>query len=358
MNSEILDQKFSHCESYPVNVGEIIQDLGPDYRIGHIDSPETSETTDALHGESLMDDISSVLGQDMFGPLQDITITDDTTTLCTADPPRRTLSFKHPKAEAQFGFENRAFDIDPNELPIDQPQKRYCSLAQFVEGNDIARKSFKRLNRTNKSASSFRNKLSNSNNFTSNNNNLNDTNVTEKPQSETVDCDNKDNLNTIKIQIQGSQTDLSVETEYEICQNQTTVPFDYRNAVISDDYEDADEKDGRETEKHQSRSRHRVSVIVEPASPIMNEQLRALRMSEYRRHSSHAPTTLVPREIENYRRHSGHNPNRLGLDSEHMRFLSCSPAASRRISCGTLFKVFINKSNPSIINLKQNSLYF
>lgn len=358
VNSEILDQKFSPCESYPVNVGEIIQDLGPDYRIGHIDSPETSETTDALHGESLMDDISSVLGQDLFGPLQDVTITDDTTTLCTADPPRRTLSFKHPKVEAQFGFENRVFDIDQNELPIDQPQKRYCSLAQFVEGNDIARKSFKRLNRTNKSASSFRNKLSNSNNFTNNNNNLSDTNVTEKPQSETVDCDNKDNLNTIKIQIQGSQTDLSVETEYEICQNQTIVPFDYKNAVISDDYEDADEKDGRETEKHQSRSRHRISVIVEPASPIMNEQLGASRISEYRRHSSHAPTSLVPREIENYRRHSGHNPNRLGLDSEHMRFLSCSPAASRRISCGTLFKVFIKKSNLSIIILKENSFIF
>lgn len=339
MNSEILDQKFSTCESYPVNVGEIIQDLGTDYRIGHIDSPETSETTDVLHGESLMDDISSVLGQDVFGPLQDITITDDTTTLCTADPPRRTLSFKHPKTVAQFGFENRAFDFDQNELPIDQPQKRYCSLAQFVEGNDIARKSFKRLSRTNKSASSFRNKLSNSNNFTSNN--IIDTNVTEKPQSETIDCDNKDNLNTIKIQIQGSQTDLSVETEYEICQNQTNVPFDYKNAIISDDFEDADEKDGRDTEKHQSRSRHRVSVIVEPASPVMNDQLRALRISEYRRHSSHAPTALAPREVENYRRHSGHNPNRLGLDSEHMRFLSCSPAASRRISCGTLFKVFI-----------------
>lgn len=38
------------------------------------------------------------------------------------------------------------------------------------------------------------------------------------------------------------------------------------------------------------------------------------------------------------RRHSGANPNTLGLDSEHMRFLNCSPAASRRISCGSLFK--------------------
>lgn len=38
------------------------------------------------------------------------------------------------------------------------------------------------------------------------------------------------------------------------------------------------------------------------------------------------------------RRHSGNNPNLLGLDREHARFLGCSPAASRRISCGSLFK--------------------
>lgn len=43
-------------------------------------------------------------------------------------------------------------------------------------------------------------------------------------------------------------------------------------------------------------------------------------------------------DAEKDRRHSGVNPNSLGLDQEHMRFLSCSPAASRRISCGSLFK--------------------
>lgn len=59
-----------------------------------------------------------------------------------------------------------------------------------------------------------------------------------------------------------------------------------------------------------------------------------------RRHSSHSPS-LSPREYDKDkdRRHSGINPNLLGLDSEHMKFLNCSPAASRRISCGSLFKV-------------------
>lgn len=120
-----------------------MQDLESD-TIGHIDSPETS---DALHGESLMDDISSLLGQDMLGALQDNTITEDTTTLCALDRPRK-KSFKKkllaPAVEdkepipQQCGFENRVFDMGKT---LDQ--QRYASLAQFVEGSDIARKSFK-----------------------------------------------------------------------------------------------------------------------------------------------------------------------------------------------------------------------
>lgn len=121
--------------------------------MGHIDSPDNSETTDALHDESLMDDISSVLGQDMFGALQDNTITEDTTTLCAEGRPKR-RSLKKKKAPItredsdedplQFGFENIVFEIDNR---CDDQKKaqpvRYCSLARFVEGNDIARKSVK-----------------------------------------------------------------------------------------------------------------------------------------------------------------------------------------------------------------------
>lgn len=114
------------------------QDLESD-TIGHIDSPDTS---DALHGESLVDDISSLLGQDMLGALQDNTITEDTTTLCAVDRPRK-KSFKkkvppdtttNPK---ECGFENRVFDMEKS---LDQ---RYASLAKFEDDNDIARRSFK-----------------------------------------------------------------------------------------------------------------------------------------------------------------------------------------------------------------------
>lgn len=141
-------------------------------RLGHIDSPEddelTSDVTEPFHGESLLEDISSVLGPDLLGLIQDSTITEDTTTLC-GDKPRRKLSSKkkmtavssinrtnEPLVERedslensnenplQFGFENIVFEMDNrcDDQKACEPI-RYCSLAQFVEGNDIARKSFK-----------------------------------------------------------------------------------------------------------------------------------------------------------------------------------------------------------------------
>lgn len=123
-----------------------------------------------------------MLSPDLLGLIQDSTITEDTTTLC-GDKPRRKLSSKkkstassintqkvnEPLVERedslensnehplQFGFENIVFEMD-NRCD-DQKAKepiRYCSLAQFVEGNDIARKSFKvRYPYTNNSSWNF-----------------------------------------------------------------------------------------------------------------------------------------------------------------------------------------------------------
>lgn len=77
ITSEILDQK-SFCPRKDSN-GEDING-----HIGHIDSPETDTypNSDMLHGESLMDDISSMLGEVLYGYDQDSvenTYTDDTT---------------------------------------------------------------------------------------------------------------------------------------------------------------------------------------------------------------------------------------------------------------------------------------
>jgi diacylglycerol kinase (ATP) len=130
-------------------------------------------------------------------------------------------------------------------------------------------------------------------------------------------------------------SDLSVETEYEIPKTPNE-RIDYKNAILLTDASDNEDKDDRYTEK----MAHCVSVVIDPPSPKMSDHLKALRGSEYRRHSSHTPSTLsAPREVDINRRHSNHNPNLLNLDSEHAKFLNCSPAASRRISCGTLFKV-------------------
>lgn len=102
-----------------------------------------------------------------------------------------------------------------------------------------------------------------------------------------------------------------------------------------------------------------ISVVVRPPTPLRGDSVkptastssilmtsssllgvRSLNSAEIRRHSSHAPSLSV-REFDKDkdRRHSGFNPNYLTLDPEHARFLSSSPAASRRISCGSLFKV-------------------
>lgn len=138
----------------------------------HIDSPETSDETEGVPGESFMDDISSVLGHDIACALQDNTITEDTNTLCSDNQPaplksirkksltmggqrsaRRNSSPPHKAQLArmdsdenpqQFGFENIVFEIDNrcDDQKMREPPK-FCSLAHFVEGNDIARQSFK-----------------------------------------------------------------------------------------------------------------------------------------------------------------------------------------------------------------------
>ncbi|XP_017144910.1 diacylglycerol kinase eta isoform X7 [Drosophila miranda] len=165
--SEIFDKQDAGQ-----TLGDIIQNLDAS-NFTHIDSPETSDETEAMPGESIMDDISSVLGHDITYALQD-TITDDTTTLCSEHvgppkPPRKkslsalTHTQPHPRRRnsspprmarlarmdsddnpQQFGFENIVFEIDNrcDDQKMKEPP-RYCSLAQFVEGNDIARQSFK-----------------------------------------------------------------------------------------------------------------------------------------------------------------------------------------------------------------------
>lgn len=343
VTSDILDKPL--VETFKP-AAEIIQDLDAD-QIGHIDSPETSDTTDALHGESLIDDISSVLGHDLLGALQDNTITDDTTTLCTEKPRKRSIKNKRPPPPqqqlssdnediTQFGFENMVFEMDnrcDDQKTIETI--RYCSLAHFVEGSDIARKSFKRPNLAKRT--SLKRTPSQKQQVQEKNNSI------DKENDGNVKLTN-DYLDSIKIEIQGSHSDLTDnETEVTIAtattvkalHTATTQSSDVKHITFQHDVKfDDEDSDGDESKQP------KFNVVVEPPSPIISDELRVHRINEIRRHSSHAPSLSTKEyEKEKDRRHSGYNPNLLGLDSEHMRFLNCSPAASRRISSGSLFKV-------------------
>lgn len=82
--------------------------------IGHIDSPENSDQcmSDIPNSESIIDDLSS-LGQDLISTIL---------------------------GEKYDSVRDSCLDSEQMEKP-----PRFCSLAKFVEGNDIARGSFKRL---------------------------------------------------------------------------------------------------------------------------------------------------------------------------------------------------------------------
>lgn len=104
-----------------------------------------------------------------------------------------------------------------------------------------------------------------------------------------------------------------------------------------------------------------ISVVIEPPSPELCSSSSDLRLqrAEIRRHSHHSPSLTVKQyDKEKDRRHSGFNPNLLGMDPEHMRFLNCSPAATRRISCGSLFKVCIQIVNPRVHMLTSVANWF
>lgn len=160
-----------------------------------------------------------------------------------------------------------------------------------------------------------------------------------------------DCLDTIKIEIQGSHSDLSdndlTVLHVPLITPTATGPSNKKRTNLNNDgqrhisFDESCKKESAESQQHQRKVEFpQVSVIVEPPSPVISDDVRMQRISDIRRHSSHtASLTVKEFDKDRDRRHSGYNTNLLGLDSEHMKFLSCSPAASRRISCGSLFKV-------------------
>ncbi|XP_071052733.1 diacylglycerol kinase eta isoform X3 [Onthophagus taurus] len=260
--------------------------------IGHIDSPETDTypNSDALQGcESLMDDISSMLGNDLCGyDSMENTYTDDTTLFHSEFSEskmgkERRKSMKRDSLErkrrcsrsniendetTQYGFENRVFMSVQN---VDQP--KYCSLAQFVEGNDIARRSFKRGRQS-------------------------------KLQKVTTES-TLHRQNTLTEESEGSLNGSQISLNEKKCEEK-------------DDF-------------HQFPQ---VCVIVEPPSPDLNETIRQERMDKISIEIEIEDTPFrknVQLSTSDMTSNNSSNSNLLGIDNEH--FLSCSPAATRRISC-------------------------
>ncbi|XP_065723003.2 diacylglycerol kinase eta isoform X5 [Drosophila suzukii] len=418
--SEIFDKQDAGQ-----TVGDIIQNMDAS-NFTHIDSPETSDETEAMPGESIMDDISSVLGHDITYALQDNTLTDDTTTLCSEHvgppkPPRKkSLSAlsrpqSHPRRRnsspprmarlarmdsddnpQQFGFENIVFEIDNrcDDQKMREPP-RYCSLAQFVEGNDIARQSFKRPK---KRISLKKLKPTTTTEIVSQQQLLleqqrSGDNDNDDPEAQLTPTNNvaklltttsEDELSTqtaIKIEIQ--DVDATVRNINSSMKASTIMATSTSPTKKSGHGQDVkritfDESCKKESFDDVNPNYPQISVVVRPPTPLRGDSIkptvsllpgssggamavsmtcsgmlgvRAMNASEIRRHSSHAPGLTV-REFDKDkdRRHSGFNPNQLTLDPEHTRFLSSSPAASRRISCGSLFKP--NEALPNLQTLK------
>nr|CAI5860185.1 unnamed protein product [Callosobruchus analis] len=272
--------------------------------ICHIDSPEsdTCATSEVIQGESLMDDISSMLGEVLGLDSVDNSYTDDTTLFPSDIALERKMSLKKDSLErkrrssrakqdqksenkadddTQFGFENRVFmtTLLDNRLEMEQP--KYCSLAHFVEavrptfpGNDIARKSFKR--KSSKSKRDAAAKLS---------------------EKEAMSKEEKE-----------------------------------RHAEKEDKREKEEEKDSDDLCKFPQ-----VSVIVEPPSPVLTEQIRAERVEQIRIEIESVEDADNDQELQASKtdksaasNHSS-SSNLLGIGNEH--FLTRSPAATRRISC-------------------------
>nr|XP_017031804.1 diacylglycerol kinase eta [Drosophila kikkawai] len=419
--SEIFDKQDAGQ-----TLGDIIQNLDAS-NFTHIDSPETSDETEAMPGESIMDDISSVLGHDITYALQDSTLTDDTTTLCSehmgpAKPPRKkslnalghSHSGVHPRRRnsspprmprlarmesddnpQQFGFENIVFEIDNrcDDQKMREPP-RYCSLAQFVEGNDIARQSFKQLMLDQHRSSDNDNGNGNGIRNDSNNDN-DDPDALQTPTNNPANLlatTSEDELSTqtaIKIEIQDVDATVRNATIHGNSNSiLTTSTSPTKKSGHGQDVKRItfDESCKKESFDDVNPNYPQISVVVRPPTPLRGDSVkpsgsgagallpggamsggamsmsvsmacsgllgvRAMNASEIRRHSSHAPGLAV-REFDKDkdRRHSGFNPNQLTLDPEHARFLSSSPAASRRISCGSLFKP--NEALPNLQTLK------
>ncbi|XP_053594048.1 diacylglycerol kinase eta isoform X2 [Microplitis demolitor] len=271
--SETLDSKsytIKHSES------EIDSDILDSTKqselseIGHIDSPENS---DIQNSESMIDDLSS-LGQDLISTM---------------------LGEKYDSVR-------ECIETDQSDKP-----KKYCSLAQFVEGSDIARKSFKRPSRyittLLKDDKSQNQKIYNNKSqipvITFDNTEINKTDLLNPVCCFTLTADtvNKSNENKIhfpheiNVIVDPPSPSISIDSQYE--------EDDDNNDADDDDDDDDDNDDNNDNYYNYD-----------------NDNKKKKKKSGLRRHTGSMEKLSV----------------------ELLPELGFSPQATRRISCGSLIK--------------------
>nr|XP_033330534.1 diacylglycerol kinase eta isoform X3 [Megalopta genalis] len=249
MISDTLDFKSYRIRNSESEIGSDIFDStkrSDSSEIGHIDSPDNSEmfTSEVQNSESLIDDLSS-LGQDLISTM---------------------IGEKYDSVRECLESEQ-----------IEKPQK-YCSLAQFVEGNDIARRSFKKQIKT----------------FT----------VTERENS--------------KAKLKLGSPEQSTLDGVKSKDSQDIKASDLLSPVccftVSSDTTPTNEKPNNFPPT--------ISVIINPPSPSMSIESQ---------HDSDTPYKMSPY----LRRYNDESMEKLSVELPESGF---SPQATRRISSGSLLK--------------------
>ncbi|XP_066585239.1 diacylglycerol kinase eta isoform X2 [Prorops nasuta] len=248
--SDTLDLKSYTVRNSESEIGHIDSDIldftkqSDNSEVAHIDSPENSDPlpSEAANSASTIDDLSS-LGQDLLSTM---------------------LGEKYDSVRECLESEQ-----------IEKP-KKYCSLAQFVEGNDIARRSFKRSSRN-------------------------------KEDEEGKEMDFRSSINNNK----DAFNDNAEQTGFGTCKT-TDLLAPVCCFTVSTEATPTNENPPSEFPQT-------ISVIVDPPSPSISIE-------------SHHDAELGSRLKPRFRRYSGGSMEKLSVELPES---GCSPQASRRISSGS-----------------------
>ncbi|XP_025161810.1 diacylglycerol kinase eta isoform X6 [Harpegnathos saltator] len=271
--SDTLDSRSCTIRNSESEIGHIDSDIfdsskkSDSSEIGHIDSPDNSDmfSSETQHSESVIDDLSS-LGQDLISTI---------------------LAERYDSVRECLESEE-----------IEKPQK-FCSLAQFVEGNDIARQSFKKGPKNMK---------------------------TDREVNIEQGMLNKyktDGLATC-VRVTGNKSMHPVETNVIPAPNrfpsvEKEKTSDLLSPVccftVSSDNTPANEK-------YATNFPPTISVIIDPPSPSMSIE-------------SHQELNLDYKLDPHIKQYSGSSMERLSVELPESGF---SPQATRRISSGSLLK--------------------